>query len=554
MAPTTFERATTKIERLRSTSDVNVINALLDVLVDAVDETTDASERKADLVEALEPTLIADPDIHLNTSLLQLAKSVLSLNGIAIPDTRDPLSDRIMHGLFANEPEKLSFGMTRLKTLRDERVSQRSTGQGATAALHSNPVHQSHGSAADIQVAKSMPLRFKSSEKFTGILESSVALETLENQYDRALVELKVPENEHVMYLHHALDGPALTFYQKSIYPDPRAPMSPLNVKRVAEAYRALEEKYLNQTARAALRQKLTGMRLSDLQNADDLSKVDAIGIARERVRVLSTNGPPEYRTDNGMIDSLEFVLQNEPWSADVFAKRADVTYSFDNFCDALVSWLRAHENKNDVSHGHLGKPSTDPTRNDVAKSKILDVLYGEYSTPRYADRRNFPSRKKFPLSLPTLPKKGLCHRCHKPGHWQADCREPVSVSHLDALKARVRSEGSTSRVLYAIGAEMDAASSEAIARAEQNEALEDKDHDAAVDAIEQFFYKERDGSDGEADLVCPLAAGDPPPPSKLPDTRNNSVAPSLIPERHVRSSVYQKQGDIVSNGVCSSN
>jgi hypothetical protein len=47
----------------------------------------------------------------------------------------------------------------------------------------------------------------------------------------------------------------------------------------------------------------------------------------------------------------------------------------------------------------------------------------------------------------------------------------------------------------------LDAASSEAIARAEQNEALEDKDHDAAVDAIEQFFYKVRDGSDGEADF-----------------------------------------------------
>jgi hypothetical protein len=99
----------------------------------------------------------------------------------------------------------------------------------------------------------------------------------------------------------------------------------------------------------------MTGVRLSDLQNADNLSKVDAIGIACERVRVFSTNVPPEYRTDNGKIDSLEFVLQNEPWSADVFAKRADVTYSFDNFCDALVSWLRAHENKKDVSHGYLG-------------------------------------------------------------------------------------------------------------------------------------------------------------------------------------------------------
>jgi hypothetical protein len=61
------------------------------------------------------------------------------------------------------------------------------------------------------------------------------------------------------------------------------------------------------------------------------------------------------------MIDSLEFVLQNEPWSADVFAKRADVTYSFDNLCDALVSWLRAHENKNYVSHGHW--ESRQPTR-----------------------------------------------------------------------------------------------------------------------------------------------------------------------------------------------
>jgi hypothetical protein len=99
MAPNSFERATTKIGRLRSTSDVNVINALLDVLVDAVDETTDASERKADLIEALESTLIADPGIHLNTSLLQLTKSVLSLNGIATTDTRDPLSDRIIYGL-----------------------------------------------------------------------------------------------------------------------------------------------------------------------------------------------------------------------------------------------------------------------------------------------------------------------------------------------------------------------------------------------------------------------------------------------------------------------
>jgi hypothetical protein len=175
---------------------------------------------------------------------------------------------------------------------------------------------------------------------------------------------------------------------------------------------------------------------------------VDAIGIARERIRVLSTNGPLKYRTDNEMIDSLEFVSQNEPWSADVFAKGADVTYSIYNYCDALVSWLLAHENKNDVRHGHLGKPSIDPTRNDVAKPKILDVLYGEYSSPCYADRRSFPSRRKFPLSLPTLPKNSLCHRCHKPGHWQADCREPVSVSHLEALKARVHSEGSTSRVL----------------------------------------------------------------------------------------------------------
>jgi hypothetical protein len=112
-------------------------------------------------------------------------------------------------------------------------------------------------------------------------------------------------------------------------------------------------------------------------------------------------------------------------------------------------------------------------------------VLYGEYSTARYADRRSFPSRKKFPLSLTTFPKKDLCHRCHKPGHWQADCRESVSVYHIDALKARVRSEGSTSRVLYATGAGMDDASSEAAARAEQNDSLKDKDHDAVVDGIE---------------------------------------------------------------------
>jgi hypothetical protein len=133
---------------------------------------------------------------------------------------------------------------------------------------------------------------------------------------------------------------------------------------------------------------------------------VDAIDIARERVRAWSNNGPPEYRTDNGMTESLEFVSQNDSWSANVFSKRADVTHTFENFCDALVFWLRAHENTNDVSHGHLGKTSTDPTRNDVAKSNILDVLYGEYGIPGYVDRRSSLSMKKLPLSLPTLPKK----------------------------------------------------------------------------------------------------------------------------------------------------
>jgi hypothetical protein len=108
------------------------------------------------------------------------------------------------------------------------------------------------------------------------------------------------------------------------------------------------------------------------------------------------------------MIDSLEFVLQNEPWSADVFAKRADVTYSFDNFCDALVSWLGAHENKNDVSHGHLGKPSTDRLGMMFAKSRILDFLYGEYSTPRYADRRSFHQGNRFHSAF-RLCRKKVC-------------------------------------------------------------------------------------------------------------------------------------------------
>jgi hypothetical protein len=140
MPPSTFEKAKSTIQKLRSTSDVSIINALLSVLLDAVDESTDAPERKANLIEALEPTLIADPDFHLNASLLQLTKSVMFLHGIVTPDTRDPLSDHIMHGLFSNEPEKLRFGMTRLKTLRDERVSQRSTVQSEAAASHSTPV------------------------------------------------------------------------------------------------------------------------------------------------------------------------------------------------------------------------------------------------------------------------------------------------------------------------------------------------------------------------------------------------------------------------------
>jgi hypothetical protein len=53
------------------------------------------------------------------------------------------------------------------------------------------------------------------------------------------------------------------------------------------------------------------------------------------------------------MIDVLErHVLLEETWSADIAARRATQGFTFDSYCTALTSWIRAMVEKEAIKMG----------------------------------------------------------------------------------------------------------------------------------------------------------------------------------------------------------
>jgi DNA-binding HxlR family transcriptional regulator len=152
--------------------------------------------------------------------------------------------------------------------------------------------------------------------------------------------------------IHHALKGPALHFYHESIHG---------KVTQMGEVFKILENKFLSESVKLGIRTKMLSLRLSQIQKKDDLTKLEAIDVAKRQIYSLSQQGQTEYRTDAAMIDVIEKnVLQGKQWSTEIATRRATPNFSFDEYCSALTTWIRATVEKSGVcnAHGYFGKSS----------------------------------------------------------------------------------------------------------------------------------------------------------------------------------------------------
>jgi hypothetical protein len=142
-----------------------------------------------------------------------------------------------------------------------------------------------------------------------------------------------------------------------------------------------------------------------------------------------------------------------------ICARRASESFALQAFTIALIGWLRALIEKNEPSYVLLTIPRRDRAAVDSTSAFIgYGDMYDGPNRPDYRKqgRRSFPRRSVYTNLSSGRKTRGNCHRCGKPGHWQAQCTERKAVSHLDALRSRVKAEnGDAAKVLFAIGEEL---------------------------------------------------------------------------------------------------
>jgi hypothetical protein len=451
----TVERIIANASQLaeRSSSAESALRSVVGVICEILTDTAATNaDKQVMLREALDLDTLTSPDVVGSTQLCRQIKNVMVVIGLTPGDDtrRKRLCIRLAEGLhdaeFVKEAEEI---------LEQRKISQNgnSTGVAASTARDVPAIRNAENNGNLFSIAKAMGSRFSDSTKYSGGMEDAetVPFNVFRASYMTALDELGVPREHRAPLIHHALKGTALDFFHEKIQG---------RDLQLAEVFAVLQDKFLSESIKLGIRMKLVSLRLADVQAAGNCTKLEAVESSKKTIYSLSQQGQEEYRTDAAMIDVMEkYVLQSEAWSTDVATRLATQTFSFDGYCTALTSWIRATVEKSGEQnkHGYFGKPHGEPS---VTTSTIppSSIWYGEQYNVRRQSQRTRGS------ATPShTPRKGNCRRCGKSGHWMAECpdRGRTGVSNLDALRARVKDVGGgsagTARVLYEIATELDA-------------------------------------------------------------------------------------------------
>jgi hypothetical protein len=339
----TKQRVLTNLDRLDRQPNldprVRSVALTLREILEAPEDTTN-EEKQEILAECLDVDTLTHPAVSGMTHLCRQIKDVMTLVGLPPSDNRRVrLPIRIAHGLF--EREMVTAVEAALTNPRAGHGDEHGISTRDPAIPRIQPAESS-----SFAIVKAISSRYSDSTKYNGQLDddSAISFNIFRASYMTAMEELGAPREQRASLIHHALKGPALDFYHESIHG---------KVTQVGEVFLALEEKFLSESIKLGIRTKLLSLRLSEMQRKENLTKLEAIEIAKRQIYNLSQQGQNEYRSDTAMIDIIEkSVLQGEQWSVEIAARRATQKFSFDEYCTALTTWIRATVEKSGIRNG----------------------------------------------------------------------------------------------------------------------------------------------------------------------------------------------------------
>lgn len=460
--------------------------SFMDIFTAALDETTPTDERWSELQTACEPYLFTHPSLACCPQLYLAAVHVLRFLNME-PSSRPGKSSSITAAevLF---PDSIEDIMAKLQASKYQKHSLSRDGSAKDMKEQLTPSPDI--STTSFHLSKALSARWNFSEKYSGSIDGT-SFFVFRSDYMTAMKELAVPRTLQVQFLHHALRDDAKDYFMDKILQNG-------DVTQISDAFQLLEDKFLNDAAKSAIQSELISLRLSDIQKAHDLDKIDGLKWATKRILHLSGHCAEEYKNERSMIDVLEkHVLRGEPWSVSICALRCKEKYTLDSFSNTLCAYLQSLKEKG-CQEFYLGRPSEHNQR----QTPMALIHYGEqYNRSRMVQR---PHPRKHLSQLPSrtqaAERHGRCHRCGKHGHWQVECPEKRS-SHLEALRSRVRESGGDSnaiaKVLYETAQELDALELETSVKEDDHVDItaDSQGNSSARTEYENFFLNDESSS-----------------------------------------------------------
>jgi hypothetical protein len=315
----------------------------------ATDETIPVAERTDELQESCESSVRCHRSISSCPQLYQAAVHALRALG-QNPESRPGKSSAITAAevLFPNEWQAI------VQIINDGKAGKMST----STENRAGPVDRaSHGdsSSSVFQISRALGQRWAVQEKYSGSTDG-ISFTHFKRDYLTAMKELGVSRTDYVNYQHHALKDNAKEHFHERIQGS--------TVTQLSDAFQNIEEKFLDDASQIAIRAELISMRLSAIQERDDLDKIHH----------LSGYGSKEYRSETGMLDVLEKHEYRENHGASRFVLRSREKYTLDSFANTLCAYLQSLKEKGDMTV-FLGKPSERIRKSD---GSVAMIGYGE--------------------------------------------------------------------------------------------------------------------------------------------------------------------------------
>jgi hypothetical protein len=171
--------------------------------------------------------------------------------------------------------------------------------------------------------------RWKPEQKYTGRAGSIPGFEEARMAFQDAVVDYAMPSAERVQLLHHVLRDRAYQYFHSHIL-----------AQSITEAYKLMEDQFCSAASQHSTKTLLYALDVLSIWLEKGLSKKESLDHVYEEIARLSSQCPPEFRSEANCVEFLKKALRDGQWALSTLQSYMITRMNFTTFILACLRQL----------------------------------------------------------------------------------------------------------------------------------------------------------------------------------------------------------------------